>query len=158
MGNILIGGGAYALEKVDFRGTISDWLKIKFTGTSSSNPVSYMGNLVLNGEKLTGTIIVPEEITTIHEAAFQGFKNEIVLHEGITSIEKSAFFNSEISTINWPSNINKICSGTFNGCKNLKSFDFSNIEIICFIRSSSSKRPSIKNSGIVTLNTHGIGS
>ena len=64
---------------------------------------------------------VPSSVKIIERFAFELTENlkNVVLPEGLTSIERSAFESSGIRTINLPSTLDSIGSYVFNNCSNL---------------------------------------
>ena len=73
---IEIGESAFAnclsLTKVNYLGTISEWINIEFNN-QTSNPLYYAKNLYLNG-KLVTELVIPEGITEIKNFAFYEIK------------------------------------------------------------------------------------
>lgn len=86
----------------------------------------------------TGTIVVPAKlkeryVVCIEESAFEGIKNidQIILPNGIKSIERRAFADSTIIEIVLPNTVNRIGELAFSGCKYLKHIQLSrNLNIL----------------------------
>ncbi len=79
---------------------LSSWCKIDFKihwrmGRSfpSTNPLSIAGNLYLK-DKLIDDLVIPEDVSSIKEAAFYGgnFKS-ITIHKGVNSVYSYSFYN-----------------------------------------------------------------
>jgi hypothetical protein len=88
--------------------------------------------LYLNGEKLsdsTGSIIMPEGITTIPDSAFEGcdWLTSITIPEGVTEIWNYAFKNcTNLTTITIPKSVTIIGSDAFSCCSSLTSITIPN--------------------------------
>lgn len=75
----------------------------------------YINNALRNSIK---KIIVREGITSVGANIFKSMVNlqEVVLPEGITTIEKKAFYGSRMTKINFPSTLKKIEGSAFSSC------------------------------------------
>ena len=78
---------------------LSVWCNMDFV-SSFSNPLSYGGNLYLNGELLT-ELVIPDDITTVSQYAFYGC--------------------SSLTSIKIPNTVTDISSTAFACCSNLES-------------------------------------
>jgi len=136
-------GNCDGLKKVDYRGSLSDWLDIEFV-SYTSNPLSQAGHLYINGNEIK-KLIIPENVTSIGNFSFYGCKDLtsvtipfnvktigngsfcncdsiklLNLSSGVTSIGSSAFGHCEgISSLTIPSSVTTIESGAFSYCKNI---------------------------------------
>lgn len=72
-------------------------------------------------------VVIPQEVTSIHNNAFyylepQNNLKEVVLHNKITSIGKSAFIDCDaLETVTIPSSVKTVNKKAFSGCDNLKT-------------------------------------
>ena len=109
------------LSKVDFDGTLDDWVDIRFTNYAS-NPVYFAHDLYIGGVKLSGKIVLPEKLNVVPNSVFAGCNGitEVILNDNITSIEQSAFDHcTNLAVINIPETVTKICEYAFDGCSGL---------------------------------------
>lgn len=83
------------LEEVHIN-SIESWLKIKFE-SYSANPVSYTGNLLLNGQPLT-ELTIPEGTDSINNFMFYNCQslNHVTFPKGVKHIGMSAFRSSGV--------------------------------------------------------------
>ncbi|MDE6667195.1 MAG: leucine-rich repeat domain-containing protein [Clostridia bacterium] len=86
-------------EKLIYEGTVEDWCNIKF----GSSPFSHYTDFYIDGAKVTD-LVIPESVTTIPENAFAYYNKfkSVTLHEGITTIEKHAFYRGGVEEITFP--------------------------------------------------------
>ena len=109
------------LSKVDFDGTLDDWVNIHFTNYAS-NPVYFAHDLYIGGAKLSGKIVLPERLNVVPNSVFAGCSGitEVILNDNIASIEQSAFDHcTNLAVINIPETVTKICEYAFDGCSGL---------------------------------------
>ena len=113
--------GCTSLEAV-YISDIEAWCKISFgSGLTNSNPLAYAHNLYLDGKLLT-ELIIPNGITEIKNAAFDGCKSivSVIISDSVTSIGYGAFRDcSNLESINIPENITIIGDSAFEGCASL---------------------------------------
>ena len=116
-------GRCSSLKRVDIA-DLETWCRIDFDYLSASNPLSYAGNLYLNGE-LVEDLVIPESITEVGWAVFYGAKclKSVTFHNRVTSIEGWAFRNcSSLESITIPESVTSIGFDIFSGCDALKAF------------------------------------
>ena len=109
------------LSKVDFDGTLDDWVDIRFTNYAS-NPVYFAHDLYIGGAKFSGKIVLPERLNVVPNSVFAGCSGitEVILNDNITSIEQSAFDHcTNLAVINIPETVTNICEYAFDGCSGL---------------------------------------
>ena len=134
------------VEKVNTTMTLNQWSQIDFT-TWNSNPVSYSKCLYINGELLENagfsditeikpltffgcasikSITIPETVETIGEGAFSGTSiEELVLPEGVTLIERSAFGNNKaLKSVTFPSTLKGVDYYAFEFSDNINYVNF----------------------------------
>lgn len=112
--------GCNNLTRVDYQGTIEDWLKISFYG-SFANPLPYAHHLYIKNEEVTN-VVIPETITEIKDYAFYGCSGltSVSIPNSVTSISWSAFNNcSGLTSVTIPNSVTSISGNAFYGCKNL---------------------------------------
>lgn len=109
----------YRLEAVHIR-DLRAWCEISFL----SNPLSYAGNLYLNGKKLEGTLMVPDGTARIGSLVFpscSGVTN-VVLPDSVTDIGNNAFGGcSALLAVRLPSGVTNIGSRAFSNCGQLEA-------------------------------------
>lgn len=124
--------------------SLDKWLSIDFANESAS--LIYGAPLYINGEEISGEVVLPTDITTISAGAFYGcdkitsinipsnievilggaFRKckalrDVTFNDGLKSIEYDAFRESGIETFVAPSTLETISSKAFYGCPNLTS-------------------------------------
>ena len=106
----------YFSVTINFYGTLTEWLK---------SPAILPANtyLYLNGLKLSGTITIPDTITTIKKNAFNYSSfTKVIIPDSVTSIEEGAFFGChELVEVSIPESISSINNETFYECSSLTS-------------------------------------
>ena len=81
-----------AVSKVNYAGTLNDWLQMDIGG--AGNPLQYFASFWVNGEEITGELVI-DGVETVKKYAFCGINVEsIVLGESVTKIEPQAFGQS----------------------------------------------------------------
>ena len=101
---------------------IANWCKTTFEGYGS-NPLSYAGNLYLNG-KLVTEVTIPDGITAIGSYIFHGCTSLTKLHipSGVTSMGSCTFAScTSLTSIVLPDTMTHIGHDAFWGCTGLKS-------------------------------------
>ena len=102
---------------------IEMWLAISFA-SSAANPLLYAGNLYLNGELVTGELIIPDGVTSIGDYAFSGCTSltSVTIPDSVTSIGDYAFrYCASLTSIAIPDSVTSIGSDAFYGCTNIVS-------------------------------------
>lgn len=104
-----------------FSGT--PWLENK----REEDPLVIVNNVVLDGGKCTGDVVIPEGVTKIHTAAFAWNMSitGVTFPESLEEIGSSAFGSCHhISEIVLPENLSYIGGYAFDGCESLESVTF----------------------------------
>ncbi len=94
------------------------WCQIK-CDSSVSSPMLYAKNLYLNGQKVTGELIIPSGVTRIGSGAFydcQGITS-VTIPSGVRTIGSYAFAFCDITNVNLPSGLTEIDDGAFYSCE-----------------------------------------
>jgi len=114
-----IGAGAFqwcsGLKSVYYDGTLEQWLAISF----GSNPCRNGSDLYIQGNKITGDLVIPSGVTSIGYNAFYGCSGlkSVTISEGVTSIGYNAFYGcSGLERVTIPSSVTDISCGAFSGC------------------------------------------
>lgn len=88
------------LRRVDYTGSLSDWLAIDFK-SENSNPLKYAGNLYLSG-KAVDEVVLPDTMTVVPPYVCMGMVNvrRLKIPEGVVEIGNRAFDGCrQLSTI-----------------------------------------------------------
>ena len=120
-----------SLENVYYTGSIEDWLKINYYGWYST-PMTYASNLYIDGELVTGSITIPDSVTSIGDNAFYNCTSltSIEIPDSVTSIGECAFCNCEsLTSIEIPDSVTSINDYAFYGCTSLENIYYAgNVE------------------------------
>ena len=101
---------------------LSAWCKIKFGGLYA-NPLYALGTLKLNGS-VVKNLIIPDDITEIHEFAFKGCNSllSLTINNNITSINNYAFYDCDsLTSISISNSVKKIGGYAFDETTWLKN-------------------------------------
>ena len=104
-------------EEVYYSGNLASWCGIDINGGIS-------GNIYINGQRLTGDLVIPDGVTRIGKKAFAGCTelSSISISNSVESIDDYAFSGcTELTNIEIPDNVMSIGRGAFKGCSNLTS-------------------------------------
>ena len=122
-------GTCNALNRVDIT-DLAAWCQLDIYHTNSATsaaPLYYAKNLYLNGELISGELVIPEGVTKIGFCAFCGCKEitSVVLPESLTSIDGFAFYGcSGLTSIKLPDNVTQLGGAAFLECTGLTSVSF----------------------------------
>ncbi|MCR5149938.1 MAG: leucine-rich repeat protein [Clostridiales bacterium] len=119
-----VGIGAFsnclALEEVHFAGSLDEWCKISFGGTTA-NPCYYAHKLYADSKPVAGYINIS---TDVSDYALYGLTEitNIHLEDSVSKIGNYAFYGqSNLESINIPNGVEEIGSYAFNCCTALES-------------------------------------
>jgi len=116
--------GCSGLENV-YVSDLGKWLGISF-GNNSANPLYYAGGgLYLNGEQLSGDLIIPDGVTRIGNYMFRNCSGltSVTIPDSVTSIGSYAFYGcSGLKSVTIPNSVTSIGESAFNGCSGLTDF------------------------------------
>ena len=128
--SVAIGKGVRRIDRGAFRncsptsvnyfGDIADWCNISFYD-GNSNPLSKASQFFIKGEKVT-EIVIPEGVTSIDDYAFENFKGliSIVIPNSVTSIGYYAFNECDgLTSVVIPNSVTDISNYAFRGCSNI---------------------------------------
>lgn len=114
-------GNCTGLQRVDIA-DLNAWLSIEFENFVS-NPISYAGNLYLNGE-LVRDLVIPDGISKIPECAFFQCTSltSVVIAEGVTVIDDYAFQSCKnLKSVQFCGAVTEIGNYSFYNCPELTS-------------------------------------
>lgn len=106
---------------------IAAWCAVDFSienpyySNDSSNPVTFGGDLYVNGKLLT-KLVVPEGVEIIGNNAFASCRSlkSVTLPKGVKRIERGAFAACDkLKSINFPNTLEYIDDCAFSGCESL---------------------------------------
>ena len=101
---------------------LAAWCGIAFIG-SNSNPLSYAGDLYLNGNLVT-ELVVPNGVISIGNSAFEGCTSltMVTIPDSVTSIGQAAFSNcTGLTSIEIPNGVISVGMSAFSSCTKLTS-------------------------------------
>lgn len=113
------------LKKVNYMGTIDEWVKIEFS-TLFSNPLCYSGNLYIKNELITEANITTA--TKIGEYAFSGCDGitSVMIGNSVTSIGYQAFYGCDsLTSVVIGDSVTSIRYQAFYGCDSLTTIYYS---------------------------------
>ena len=118
--------------------------------------ISHIGDSAFEGySSLTGSLTLPESLTSIGHDAFSGsgFTGDLTLPKGLTSIGSSAFGGwSNLTSVTIPQSVTSIGCNVFGGCVNLESI---------FVEEGNTAYTSVDgvlfNKNLTTLMTYPVG-
>lgn len=113
------------LTQVDIPDSVTSFGGYNFKGTKwlenrqNENPLVIVNNCVINGDKCTGEVFVPDGVINISKYSFcENTKiTDVILPEGVKQIDVKAFCScSNLKNINIPYSVEDISLWTFSGC------------------------------------------
>ena len=112
--------GCTNLVEVNYKGSLAAWCNISF----SSNPLTYADNLLLNGEKISGEIILPDTVVCIPSYTFKNSEiTGITIPDSVTQIGDYAFQGcTGITNIIIPDSVISLGTHIFDECSSLENF------------------------------------
>ena len=116
--------GCNKLGKVNYLGTVDEWVGIKFE-SGDSNPTCYANDLYINNELLTNVKIT--SANTINEYAFYHCRSieYVELNNSVISIRFSAFgFCGALTSITIPTSVNFVGDYAFYNCNYLSTVNY----------------------------------
>ena len=119
---------AFNLTDVYYLGTLEQWCNI----TLDSSYRCFGSNLHIDGELLTGELIIPDGVTRIGDYAFFDCDNltSITIPDSVRSIGERAFYTCDsLTSITIPSNVTTIGNMAFDQCRNLTNVYYGGTEI-----------------------------
>ncbi len=123
------------------------WLQLK----REENPLVIVNGILIDGKKCTGDIVIPDSVTSISRSAFESSTiTSVKFPETIKDIEEFAFsFCSELTSVTIPEGVSDIRYAAFAYCDNLTSAiipaSVNRIEEMSFSDCASLKSVTIKN-------------
>ena len=130
--NVLIGNGVTSIGSSAFLyctnltavhiSDLAAWCGIDFGGRENSNPLYYARHLYLNGEEVSGNLVIPNGVMSIGNGAFyqcSGLTN-VLIGNGVTSIGSYAFsYCTNLTAVTIPDSVTNIGSSAFSSCRGL---------------------------------------
>ena len=114
----------YNMTKVNYTGTIDDWVKIDFVGYRA-NPIYYAKKLYINDILVTEANITTA--TKISPYAFYGYESlkSIIIGNSVMSIESSVFEDcNSLTSVTIGSGVKSIDNYAFADCNNLTKVNY----------------------------------
>ncbi len=102
---------------------LKSWCNINFSDSYSS-PMHYADKLYLNGEEVSGEVVIPDGATKIPDCAFYGCSNitSIVLPDSVKSIGASTFsYCTSLTSVTLGDGVTSIDDYAFRDCTLLES-------------------------------------
>lgn len=118
------------IEKIYYEGTLKDWLNINFDSLGSS-PLyySFSAKLYLDGVLLEGDLVIPDEITVIHNHAFERYQyiTSVSFPHDMEYIGREAFYECQgLERVSFAGDVDEIGTQVFYGCRNIATIDLGN--------------------------------
>ncbi|MBO4740730.1 MAG: leucine-rich repeat domain-containing protein [Bacteroidales bacterium] len=117
-----LGGDAFyscsGIRSTYYTGTLEDWCRIIFMNRYS-NPMVYSRNLYINNRILSGSLVIPPNITKVGSYPFENCNaiTSVVMHDSISFIGSSAFENcTNIASVTFPDSIFFVGASAFQNC------------------------------------------
>ena len=124
--------GCSDLVRVDFTGDIKQWCEISYAEPLSS-PLYYSQRLYIQGEELSGAVVIPEgtEKIPLYAFAYCDKITSVVMPNSVTTIGESAFRGCEmLTTLTLGQGVTKIEKDAFLKCKKLvELYNLSSLDI-----------------------------
>lgn len=120
-------GDLHGIKKVNYIGTVNDWLKMKFYGSGSS-PVSMSSAEIYFNDVSVTEIVIPDYVTEIYDYSFYNFKSlkSVTLGGGLTKIGALSFIGcSSLENVVIPDSVTELGRRAFDTCSSLKSVTLS---------------------------------
>lgn len=128
----------WALEEITIPESVTDfgpsvflrtpWLEAK----QAEDPLVIVNNVVVDGKKCTGNVVIPDTVTAITEQCFYGCggMTGIELNKNITEIPIFAFEECGLKEITLPGTVTHIAKQAFWGCGNLEKVTILNPDCV----------------------------
>ena len=118
--------GCKGLTSINYTGTITDWINITglkyLMGYGKSNKT-----LTIDGNEVTGELIIPDGITTVGNYAFYGCNGltSVTIPDGVTFIGERAFYGcSGLTSVTLFDGITSIGDEAFKDCRGLTNVNY----------------------------------
>ncbi|MBQ4530566.1 MAG: leucine-rich repeat protein [Lachnospiraceae bacterium] len=138
-GLVEIGYDAFSMcisrEEIEIPSSVTEIGENAFMGTKwlqekrAENPLVVINNILYDGSKCSGDVVIPNEVKKICVQAFYGCSNleSIEIPSSVTEIQKQAFYGcSNLESIEIPSSVTEIQKQAFCGCSNLSNIEIPN--------------------------------
>jgi uncharacterized repeat protein (TIGR02543 family) len=107
---------------------LAAWCGISF-GNDSANPLYSAKHLYLDGEELSGDLVIPDGVTNIGIDAFYSCTNltSVTIPDSVARIESGAFAGCDgLTGVTIPNSVTSIGNYAFSNCSNLTSMPIGN--------------------------------
>lgn len=127
---VSFGKGAFTgcsnIKKVNYLGSVYDWLKIDFENMQS-NPSQRTTTTITFNDEVVSEITLPSSMREIKPYTLSGLNglNKIVFSDRISELPEETLSNCiDLRNITLPNSIDKIGDFAFNNCKKIERVDF----------------------------------
>ena len=118
------------IQKTYFKGSLEQWLKLKFNYLSGinkvNNPASYSEEFYINNQLVSENVLI--NVESLNDYSFYNFKKikQITFGEKVKIIGRYFCDYSEVETIIIGKNVTKIGTSAFENCSNLSTIQYNN--------------------------------
>ena len=114
------------LAEINYLGMLNDWCKIEGLNVLM-NCSANEGKLTIDGEEITGELVIPDTVTSIADSAFCNCRNitSVTVPDSVTEIGEEAFGGcAKLESVSLGAGITSDLEKMFGGCYKLASVTF----------------------------------